>query len=170
MLVTTSAVKKKTYTIILASVDASSYQSATGDAWNANYFVNLNGIMSLEEQSRPYYVNFTFSSTSETDITALVGNNRIMLELDFGGRTFPHITQWSQRLLPCGFISVKPPLIPALDGNCYLEALEGDNHPVYLHSLTGVSQIKVRFVDLNAGLFSSTSEFILMISLEPASF
>jgi len=170
MLVSTTPVKKKTYTIILASVDASSYESPTGSAWNASYFVNLNGIMSLEEQSRPYYVNFTFSSTSEADISGLVASGRLMLELDFGGRTFPHLTQYSQRLLPCGFISVKPPIFPAVENTCYLESLEGDNHPVYLHSLTGVSQIKVRFIELTAGLFTSTGNFILMISLEPASF
>ncbi len=170
MLVKATPTSKKVYTIILASADASSYESPTGSPWNATYFLNINGIMDDQEASRPYFVTFTFSSAQAADITTQGSDGSLLLELDFNGRTLPHVTQWSQRYLPCGFISVVQPANPTLDNLCSLRALHGDNAPVYIHSLKGISNIRFRTLELTGALFTSTANFICVISLEPASF
>ena len=170
MLVQATPVKKRTYTIVLASADVNSYQSATGTPWNATYFINLNNIMDDEEQARPYYVNFTFSSEPSADISNQLQKGELLLELSFGGRPYPHITQWSQRFLPCGFVKFNPPPIPAISPDAYLSAVASDNHPVYIHSLKNCASIGLRLVDVTGDIFTSTVPFVCIISLEPASF
>lgn len=168
MLVKTTPTTKKVYTIILASADTASWQGA--NAYNATYFLNLNTIMDNSEQERPYFITFSFSSAQAADITTQGSEGSLLLELDFGGRCFPHITQYSQRYLPCGFISVVQPANSTLDNLCSLRALHGDNSPVYIHSLKGISSIRLRLLELNGALFTSTANFICIVSLEPASF
>lgn len=170
MLVQATPVKKRTYTIILASADTGSYQSSFGSGWDATYFVNLNTIMNDEEQARPYYVNFTFSSEPANDITAQTNKGELLLELSFGGRSYPHITQWSQAFLPCGFVKFNPPVVPAANPDAYLSTVASDNHPVYIHSLKNCSSIGLRLVDVTGDIFTSTAPFVCIISLEPASF
>lgn len=161
--------KRKNYTICLFSTDPNSYYSPTATPWDAKYFVNLNGIMSQEEQSRPYFLHFTFLSEAAGVVGTPSTTLPVQVFLDLEHNNFPHIFS-NYGAKPCGFLKFYPDqsVAPVIYG---LEAKTNDNEEVYLHSVLGVNQIHFRALTLNGAAYAPAGvDFSIYIHLTPADF
>ena len=162
--------KRRNYTIALFSSDANSYQSATGPPWQADFFVNMNSIMSQEEQMRPYFCHFTFQST--TALPGTIGtpttSGPLFVFLDFTHNSYPHLFS-NSGYKPIGMLkwnednSVAPP-------NWYLDAKTNDNEEVYIHSMTGINTISVSVKNILGQNYTSATNFAIFLHLVPADF
>lgn len=169
MLIQATRPKRRNYTICLASTDVNSYYSAYGSPWHAEYFVNMNSIMSLEEQSRPYFVHFTFQSSTGASNSNPTATTPVQVFVDFQNNSYPHLFSNSQ-YKPIGFLKWIPDQSQTAPYPCYLESKINDNEEVYINSLLGCNTIGVRFMDLNANMFMPTTAFIMYIHLTQADF
>jgi hypothetical protein len=169
MLIQPSRPKRRNYTICLASTDANSYYSPSGTPWNAEYFVNLNSIMSQEEQARPYYVHFTFQSQAGVSISNPTATPPVQIFLDFQNNSYPHLFSNSQ-FKPVGFLKWIPDQSQTAPYPCYVESKTNDNEEVYINSLLGCNAISLHFMDLNGAMYTPTVPFICYIHLSPADF
>ena len=54
------------------------------------------------------------------------------------------------------------------DASFYARA--SDNHPVYIHSLKGISSIGLQVIDVAGNVLTFNERFVCMITLTPADF
>lgn len=169
MLIKETRPKRRNYTIALISTDVNSYYSPTGSAWDAQYFVNMNTIMSQEEQARPYFVHFTFLSQASNAIGNPTNRPPVQVFIDFQNNSYPHMFSSSQ-YKPNGFLKFIPDLsqMPAQD--FYLEAKTNDNEEVYINSVLGVNTIGLKFMTIDGNIYAPDAPFILYCHLVPADF
>lgn len=158
--------KKRNYTVCLFSTDPTGYYSPTGSPWNAEYFVNFNSIMSLEEQSRPYFIHFTFLSQSDGAVGDPNGTPPIQVFLDFQNNQFPHLFS-NYGAHPVGFLKFYWDFLNNVYG---LQAQTNDNEEVYINSLLGVNKIGFKCVTMNGGAYDPGVRFSIYIHLVPADF
>lgn len=161
--------KRRNYTICLASTDANSYISAMGTPWHAEYFVNMNSIMSQEEQARPYFVHFTFQSQTGASVSNPTATPPVQVFVDFQNNTYPHLFSNSQ-YKPVGFLKWVPDFSTVAPQLFYVESKTNDNEEVYVHSMLGCNTISIRFMDLNGAMYMPTVPFIMYLHLVPADF
>lgn len=169
MLIKETRPKRRNYTIALISTDLNSYYSPTGSAWDAEYFVNMNTIMSQEEQARPYFVHFTMLSQAGASIGNPTTVPPVQVFIDLQHNSYPHMFS-SSSYKPNGFLKFVPDLSQTAPYPCYVEAKTNDNEEVYMHSVLGVNTITVKFLDLTGAAYTPTVPFIIYIHLVPADF
>lgn len=169
MLIQATRPTRRNYTICLASTDPNSYYSAMGSPWMADYYVNLNAIMSQAEQARPYFIHFTFQSQSGASISNPTATPPVQIFMDFQNNSYPHMFTNSQ-FKPVGFLKWKPDLSQTAPYPCYVESKTNDNEEIYINSLLGCNTISIRFMDLNGGMYMPTVPFICYIHLIPADY
>jgi len=159
---------RRNYTICLFSTDPNSYYSPTGTPWNADYFVNLNTIMSQEEQARPYFMHFTFLSQAEGAVGTPSTVRPIQVFLDFNNNSYPHLYS-SYSAKPVGVLKFYPDysVPPAIYG---LEAKTNDNEEVYINSLLGVTAVSFRCLSVDGNAYDPGVAFSIYIHLVPADF
>lgn len=162
--------KRRNYTIALFSTDVNSYQSALSTPWQADYYVNLNSIMSQEEQQRPYFVHFTFQSTA--DAAGVIGTpttaGPLFVFLDFNHNTYPHMFSNSS-YKPNGILKWVPD-VSTTPINWYLEAKTIDNEEIYVHSMTGINMVTLSVKNILGQNYTSPTNFTIFIHLVPADF
>lgn len=157
---------RKNYTICLFSTDPNGYYSPTGTPWVADYFVNLNSIMSLEEQARPYFMHFTFLSQADGAVGDPTNTPPIQVFLDFNNNTFPHLFS-NYGAKPVGFLKF---YFDQQNLRYGLQATTVDNEEVYLHSLLGVTDIGFRCLTMDGNPYDPGVRFSIYIHLVPADF
>lgn len=166
--------KRRNYTIALFSTDPNSYQSAMGSPWMADFYVNMNSIMSQEEQARPYFLSFTFQSGGAAAVVMGSPSTSypLFLVLDFQSNVFPHLYA-SNSLKPVGLLKWKADQSgAALPYNNYLNATTVDNEAVYINSLLGVNTISLSVRGADGSMFMPVGgiPFTCFITLVPADF
>ena len=159
-------VKRRNCTICLFSTDPTGYVSLTGSPWNAEYFVNLNSIMSIEEQSRPYFLHFTFLSQAEGAVGSPNATPPIQVFLNLKNNQFPHLFS-NYGAHPVGFLKFYWDAQNLMYG---LQAQTNDNEPVYIHSMLGVTGIDFRTVTMDGNAYDPGVRFSIYIHLTPADF
>lgn len=169
MLIQATRPKRRNYTICLASTDTNSYYSAMGTPWHAEYFVNLNNIMSQEEQARPYFVHFTFQSSAGASNSNPTATPPVQVFVDFQNNSYPHLFSNSQ-FKPIGFLKWQPDQSQTAPYPMYLESKLNDNEEVYINSLLGCNSVSIRFMDLAGTIFMPTTSFIMYLHLVPCDF
>lgn len=162
--------KRRNYTIALFSTDPNSYISAMGTPWMADFFVNINSIMSDEEQRRPYFVHWTLQSAYGT--AANIGTPSTILPLqvflDFANNSYPHMYSNSQ-YKPVGMLKWTPDFTTT-PTNYAVEAKVNDNEEIYINSLTGVNTISFSVRQLDGTMYMPNVHFSLYIHFVPADF
>lgn len=158
--------KKRAYTICLFSTDTTSFVSLTGTPWNAEYFVNLNSIMSIEEQSRPYFLSFTFLSQAGESVGSPTSVLPIQVFLDLKNNQFPHLFS-NYGAHPVGFLKF---YYDAVNLRFGLQAQTNDNESVYVHSMLGVTGINFRTVSMDGASYAPVVPFSIYLHLVPADF
>ena len=165
--------KRRNYTIALFSTDPTSYISQLNSPWMADYFVNLNSIMSQEEQARPYFVHFTFQSSAAnaTSIGTPSISPPLCLFLNFQNNSFPHMYS-SYSAKPVGMLKwVADQSGAALPYNNYLNASTTDNEEIYIQSLLGVNTITLSVRAIDGTMFMPNNiPFVVFIHFVPADF
>lgn len=169
MLIKSTRPTRKNYTICLASTDPTGYYSAMGSPWMAEYFVNMNSIMSLEEQSRPYFVHFTFQSQTGASISNPTATSPVQMFIDFQNNSYPHIFTNSQ-FKPVGFLKWQPDFSTVAPNLYYVESKTNDNEEIYLNSVLGCNSISIKFMDMVGAMYMPTVPFVMYIHLVPADF
>lgn len=160
--------KRRNYTICLASTDPNAYYSPTGSPWQADYFVNMNSIMSQEEQARPYFMHFTFQSQAGPAVGTPTTTSPVQIFLDFQNNTFPHVFSNAQ-YKPVGFLNFCED-ISTTPVSYYLKATTNDNEEVYMNSLLGCNTITLKAITLDGTVYGPDVRFIIYIHLVPADF
>ena len=169
MLIKETRVRKKNYTIALFSTDANSYQSTLGTPWDAEFFINMNSIMSTEEQNRPYYVHCTFVSQAGASVGNPTTVPPVLMFLDFQNNSYPHMfTSYSVK--PIGMLKFVPDLSQIAPYPCYVECKTNDNEEIYISSLTGVNSFRLHFADISGAPYLPLVNFTCFIHLTPADF
>ena len=160
---------RRNYTITLASTDPNSYISAMGSPWMADYFVDMNRIMSQEEQARPYFIHFTFQSQAGASVGTPSTTPPVQLFLDFQNNAFPHYFNNSQ-YTPVGMLKFIPDTNTTAPQLFYLNATTIDNEELYINSMRGVNMISLRAIDISGAMYMPTVPFVIYIHLVPADF
>lgn len=160
--------KRRNYTIALFSTDPNSFVSILGTPWVADYFVNLNAIMTLEEQSRPYFVHFTLQSSADVSVGTPSTTQPVQIFFDFQNNTFPHLFSNSS-YKPVGMLKFVPDFSTA-PVSYGVEAKVNDNEEIYINSLLGVTSISFRAMTLDGAIFAPDARFSIYIHLVPADF
>lgn len=160
--------KRRNYTVVLFSTDGNSWTSSMGSPWMADYFVNFNSIMSLEEQSRPYFVHFTLQSAATPNVGTPTTTMPIQIFMDFSNNTFPHLYSNSS-YKPVGMLKFVPDFstAPVTYG---VEAKVNDNEEVYINSLLGCNTISIKAITLDGTMFMPDARFSIYIHFTPADF
>lgn len=178
MLIKETRPKRRNYTIALFSTDGTSYTSDNGTPWHADYFVNMNSIMSVEEQARPYFVHCTFQSMASTGMGNPSATPPVLCFLDFQNNTYSHMYT-SYSIKPIGMVKLIPDLSQTAPYPCYAEMKTNDNEQIYIGSMLGVNTISVRFITIGGAMYMPTipatpnpipCPFTMFIHLEPADF
>lgn len=169
MLIKETRPKRRNYTVALISTDPNSYMSTMGSPWMADYFVNMNSIMSLEEQARPYFVHVTMQSQAGASIGTPTTTPPVLVFLDFQNNTYPHLYT-SYSIKPIGMLKMIPDLSQTAPYPCYAEMKTNDNEEIYIASMTGVNSISLRFLDILGGMYMPTVPFTMFIHFVPADF
>lgn len=168
MLIQSTRPKRRNYTICLASTDPNSYVSSMASPWMADYFLNLNSIMSQEEQSRPYFFHFTMQSQAGASIGTPTTVPPVQVFLDFQNNTYPHLFSNGQ-YKPVGFLKWNPDTTTT-PTTYYVSSNTIDNEEIYINSLLGCNSVSVKFIDLTGAMYMPTVPFIIYAHFVPADY